>query len=86
MKTEIPKKAVKMFYEMSEVAKTQTVTNIIQAAKSNEIKMTHEDLQKLAYIVNSSIDAVCMSSTQNFENRLVDMVAAENGSKSPKTK
>jgi hypothetical protein len=82
MKTEIPKKTVKMFYEMSEVAKTQTVENIIKAARSNDIKITKDDMQKLAYIVNSTIDSVCMNSTQNFENRLTEMVEQEAGSKS----
>lgn len=86
MKSEVSKKITKMFYEMSEVSKTEAVTNIILAAKKNEVKMTHEDLQKLCYIVNSSIDAVCMNSTQNFENRITEMVMQEANSKSAKTK
>lgn len=67
---------------MADVAKAETIQTIIAAAKSNEIKITHEDLQKITYIVNSSIDAVCMNSTRNFENRISEMVANEVNSKS----
>lgn len=82
MKTEIPKKVIKMMFDMSEVAKTQTMKNVISAAIANDIKITHEDLQKLTYIVNSSIDTVCINSTKNFETRLAEMVEHETNSKS----
>lgn len=86
MKTEIPKKVIKMLWDMAEVCKTQTTQSVISSAKANDIKITHEDLQKLVYIINSTIESVCINSARNFETRVAEMVEQETSSKSSKTK
>ena len=86
MKTEVPKKVVKMMWDLAEMCKTTTVQNIITAAKANDIKLTHADLQKISYIVTSSCEQVSMNSTRNFENQITEMVANELALKSPKAK
>ena len=86
MKTEIPKKVVKMLWEVTEVCKANTTQNVIAAAKANDIKITHEDLQKLVYIVNSSCEQVSVNSARNYENQVTELVSKELDTKSSKTK
>ena len=86
MKTEIPKKVAKMFWDVTEVCKTLTTQNLVAAARNNDIKITQEDLQKLVYIVNSTCEQVSISSGRNFENQVAEMVEREINSKSSKTK
>lgn len=86
MKTEIPKKVVKMLWDVTEVCKTLTTQNLVAAARNNDIKITQEDLQKLVYIVNSTCEQVSLNSSRNFENQLAEMVSKEIDSKSSKTK
>lgn len=82
MKSDLPKRTLKMMWDVSEVSKIEASKNIILSAKNNDIKLTHEDLQKLLYIVSSTIDKVYIDASKNFEGQISKLVEAELDSKS----
>lgn len=86
MKSNLPKKFSKMLWDYSEAARDMAVQNVVISAKKNEIKLSHEDLQKLSYIISSTIDQVCMDASRNFENRISELVSEELSSKSSSKK
>lgn len=86
MKSDLPKRSLKMMWDVSEVSKIEVQKNIISTAKQNEIKITHEDLQKLIYVVSSTIDKVYIDASKNFETQMTKLLEEEVSSKSSKSK
>jgi len=75
MNSQTPK-VVRMMQELVDACKMQATQNVVSAARTNEIKVTNEDMQKIVYLINSSVENIVFGSQRLFEDR-IDVVLAE---------